>query len=113
MFAEAENSINGPTSTAYEYINMVRERGGASALVPGSHTQAEFAEAMYNERLFEFTFECMSLYDARRLGKVAEVIAKNPLAQKNGTTYSPHMEVWPIPIGEINANSELSQNEGW
>tara|TARA_B100000886_G_scaffold336759_2_gene296172 strand:- start:282 stop:1817 length:1536 start_codon:yes stop_codon:yes gene_type:complete len=113
MFAEAENSINGPTDTAYEYINMVRERGGASALVPGSHTQAEFAEAMYNERLFEFTFECMALYDTRRLGKVAEVIAKNPLAQRNGTTYSPYMEVWPIPIAEINANSELSQNEGW
>ena len=113
MFAEAENSINGPTDTAYKYINMVRERAGASPLAAGSHTKAEFHEAMYTERLFEFTFECMAMYDTRRFGKVAEVIAKNPLAQKNGTTYSPYMEVWPIPISEINANANLSQNEGW
>jgi hypothetical protein len=113
MYAEAENSLNGPTATAYEYLNMVRERGGATPLTPGSHSQAEFAELMFEERLLEFTFECQEIYDIRRLGKVQEVIEMAPLPVREGTTYQPHFEVWPIPNHELNANDKLEQNPGW
>lgn len=113
MYAEAENSINGPTATAYQYLNMVRERSDATPLTVGSHTQAEFAEVMFEERLLEFTFECQELYDIRRLGKVQEVIEMAPLPVKNGTSYQPHFEVWPIPNHELNANDQLEQNPGW
>lgn len=113
MYAEAENSLNGPTATAYEYINMVRARAGASQLIPGSHTQEEFAELMFTERLLEFTFEMQELYDVRRLGKVQEVIETAPLPVANGTVYRPDFEVWPIPNTEINANPNLEQNPGW
>ncbi|MEQ9289481.1 MAG: RagB/SusD family nutrient uptake outer membrane protein [Cyclobacteriaceae bacterium] len=113
MYAEAENSLNGPTATAYEYLNMVRERGGASALTPGSHTKEEFAELMFTERLLEFTFECQELYDIRRLGKVQEIIESAPLPVKEGTVYKAAFEVWPIPNTEVNANAELEQNPGW
>lgn len=113
MYAETENSLNGPTATAYKYLNMVRERAGATLYTPGSHTQAEFAELMFTERLLEFTFENQELYDIRRLGKVKEVIEMAPLPVKAGTVYKPAFEVWPIPNAEVNANPNLEQNPGW
>ena len=113
MYAETENSLNGPTATAYLYLNMVRERAGATPLVSGTHSQAEFAELMFTERLFEFTFENQELYDVRRLGKVEEVINMAPLPVSNGTVYKAAFEVWPIPNQEINANDKLEQNPGW
>ena len=113
MYAEAENSLNGPTTTAYEYLNMVRTRGGATPLTSGSHTQEEFAELMFTERLLEFTFENQEIYDVRRLGKVEEVINMAPLPVANGTTYQSSFELWPIPNHELNANDKLEQNPGW
>jgi len=113
MYAETENSLNGPTDIAYEYINRVRERANATPYNLGDHTKEEFAELIFTERLLEFTFECQELYDIRRLGKVQEVIEMAPLPVAEGTVYKAAFEVWPIPNTEINANSNLEQNPGW
>jgi hypothetical protein len=113
MYAETENSLNGPTTIAYDYINRVRARAGASQLIEGTHTQEEFAELIFKERLLEFTFEMQEVYDVRRLGKVQEVIETAPLPVAKGTVYKPEFEVWPLPNTEVNANSNLEQNPGW
>lgn len=116
MYAEAENEVNGPTTTAYQYLNEVRARGGASTYDPsGGLSQDEFRELIYKERFWELSFEFHEVYDIRRLGKVEEAIATNPEAIKVGTVYEPRFELWPIPISEIQTNPELNgeNNPGW
>lgn len=113
MFAELENELNGPTSTAFQYLNMVRARAKATPYTAGMANKNQFRELIYKERYFEFTFEFQEIYDIRRLGKVAEVISQSKQAQRAGTVYKPHYDLWPIPIHEINANPNLKQNPGW
>ena len=113
MFAELENELNGPTSTAFQYLNMVRARAKATTYISGSATKDQFRELIYKERYWEFTFEFQEIYDIRRLGKVAEVIAQSEQAQRAKTIYKPAFLLWPIPIHEINANPNLKQNPGY
>lgn len=114
MYAEAENELNGPTAIAYDYLNQVRLRGGASAQDPGAGlTKEEFRELMYKERFLELSFEFHEVYDIRRFGKVEEAISQNPEAQRIGTTYDPKFELWPLPLSEIQTNPNLEQTPGW
>lgn len=116
MYAEAENEINGPTTTAYQYLNEVRARGVASTYDPaGGLSQDEFRELIYKERFWELSFEFHEVYDLRRFGKVAEAIAANPEAQRAGTVYETKFELWPIPLAELQTNPELNfeNNPGW
>lgn len=114
MFAEAENELNGPTNVAYQYLNQVRLRSGASAYDPSAGlSKDEFRELIYKERFWELSFEFHEVYDIRRLGKVEEAIMQNPEAQRIGTTYDPKFELWPLPISEIQTNPNLEQTPGW
>lgn len=116
MYAEAENELNGPTATAYQYLNEIRARAGASIYDPSAGlSQDEFRELIYKERFWELSFEFHEVYDLRRLGKVAEAIAANPEAQKAGTVYEPKFELWPIPLSELETNPALNgeNNPGW
>lgn len=116
MAAEIENSLNGPTSTAYGYLNRVRAR--AKALdAPTGMTKEAFAEYVYEERYKEFSLEFQEIYDIRRLGKVEEVLAQHPeniTYQPTNTAYSPNFNLWPLPISEILANPNIPENNpGW
>jgi hypothetical protein len=113
MYAETENSLNGPTAVAYTYLNMVRSRAGASS-IPAGKTKAEFAELLYQERFKELSFEFHEVFDERRLGKVQEVISLNPEAKAVNTVYNSKFELWPIPLSEIQANPKMTENNpGW
>jgi len=109
MYAETENSLNGPTTIAYSYLNMVRSRAGASS-IPAGKTKLEFAELLYQERLKELSFEFHEVFDERRLGKVQEVISLNPEAKAVNTVYTSKFELWPIPLSEIQANPKITEN---
>ena len=116
MYAEAENEVNGPSATAYQYINEVRARGGASTYdSSGGLSQDEFRELIYKERFWELSFEFHEVYDIRRFGKVAEAIAANPEAQKVETVYESKFDLWPIPLAELQTNPQLKgeNNPGW
>lgn len=114
MFAEAENEINGPTFVAYDFLNQVRLRAGASAYDPNAGlSKDEFRELMYKERFWELSFEFHEVYDIRRFGKVEEAISQNPEAQRIGTTYDSKFELWPLPLSEIQTNPNLQQTTGW
>jgi len=115
MAAEIENDINGPTPTAYMYLNRVRARAEASD-APSGMTQDEFIDYIYEERFKELSFEFHEVFDMRRLGKVEEALARHPeniTYAPTNTAYQSHFELWPIPLAEINANPNLEQTTGW
>lgn len=113
MYSEAENELNGPTEVAYDYLNRVRSRGGASTYTPGSHTKEQFRELIIQERYWELSFEFHEVFDLRRFGLVEDAINNNFEAQLKNTTYRPDFELWPKPTKEVDANPNLQQNPGW
>ncbi|MFB9862833.1 RagB/SusD family nutrient uptake outer membrane protein [Rufibacter immobilis] len=75
MFAEAENELaGGPTAEAYEAINQVRRRGFGKAITTPDVTvdlaaglnQAQFFNALVNERSWELGGEGIRKYDLIR-----------------------------------------------
>ncbi|WP_168196313.1 RagB/SusD family nutrient uptake outer membrane protein [Echinicola soli] len=114
MLAEIENELNGPGAAALGYLNEVRERANATVYDPQAATsQEEFRELIYKERFWEFSFEFHEIFDIRRMGKVQEAIETGFETQLFGTVYDPRYELYPIPLTEIQTNSNITQNPGW
>jgi len=53
IYAESKAMSGGPDASAYEAINLVRNRAGLSDLVPGL-TATAFRDSVINERKWEF-----------------------------------------------------------
>lgn len=74
MYAEAENEINGPSSTAYNAINMVRRRGFGKPIgsadptvdIPAGLSKTDFFKYLVRERALEFGGEGIRKYDLMR-----------------------------------------------
>ena len=62
MVAEAENELNGPDA-AYDYLNKVRERAGASTVAKGSLDKEGFRQMVRDERARELCFEYTRHFD--------------------------------------------------
>ncbi len=117
MYAEAENEINnGPTSLAYDYLNMVRRRGyGLSPGVPSAVDYSGldyqgFLDAVYLERRLELAYEGHRWFDlVRRPERAVEVMKKHG---KNNI--SENKLILPIPQYIIDESDGLiTQNEGY
>ena len=70
MFAEAENEINGPTTAAYNAINMVRRRGYGLPIsststvdIPAGLSKTDFFKYIVRERALELGAEGIRKYD--------------------------------------------------
>jgi len=112
MYAEAENEINGATDAAYDAINQVRARArnGNPQAVPqdlSGLSQAEFREAVAQERLWELSFEGHRRWDLLRTGQYLTVMRAAGIAAEE------HHLLYPIPQNEIDVNPELIQNPGY
>lgn len=113
IVAEAENEINGPTTTAYKYINDIRKRARVNkddvTHVPdlSGLTRDQFREAVYLERKHELYLEGFAWYDLKRTQtfyKVQEARGERlnvPIGKYNNT--------WLIPDFEIE-NNNIPQN---
>ncbi len=117
MYAEALNE-NSSTPLAIDQVNIVRLRGGAAPL--GSMTKEELrTQIRHHERpvelAMEFGIRWFDLYRWHRGSTATEAI---------GTTLSNHNKpfaenfqdkhvVFPIPLQEININTNLDPNPGW
>jgi hypothetical protein len=110
--AEAEARQNGPTATAYGYINTVRKRAGLADLTPGLSKDA-FIAAVLQERSWELFAEADRWYDLTRTNTFLTVIPK--VVNDVYPTRSPQAKhrYYPIPLEEIQANPKLTQNPGW
>jgi hypothetical protein len=103
--AEALNEL-GQTGAAVAQANIVRARQFAtpSPLVAGS--QAQVRDAIFNERLFEFTEEAKRRSDMIRAGTFS--------AARRFKGASPGYKIlFPIPQTQIATNPLLKQNPGY
>ncbi|HSC53336.1 MAG TPA: RagB/SusD family nutrient uptake outer membrane protein [Phnomibacter sp.] len=84
MLAEAENEINGATSTAYNAINMVRRRGYGKAIntpdavvdIPAGLSKENFFKYLVRERALELGGEGVRKYDLIRWNLLGKMITE-------------------------------------
>ena len=133
MLAEAENQVNGPTSTAYDAINAVRRRGyglpvnatSVLADLPTGMSKAQFQQAIQDERARELCFEALRRTDLIRWGIFVSTMnsvgneitttapANFAYAGLGGRSVTSRHLFFPIPAAEISVNKLAVQNPGW
>ncbi len=85
MYAEAENELSGPTTTAYDAINMVRRRGygkpiatpDATVDIPSGLSKADFFKYLVRERALELGGEGIRKYDLIRWNLLAAALSES------------------------------------
>lgn len=120
MLAEAYNE-SGDIDKAVTEVNKVRERVGMPGLNSGDSwlavgSKEEMADRIRRERAYELAGEGQRYWDLKRWGLLQSSV-------KNATdifgdlmytrTYQSRHEMWPIPLVEMERNTNLTQNEGW
>jgi hypothetical protein len=117
VFAEAENEKSGPTAAAFAAINQVRARAGLAAL-PAGLSQAQFRQAVWDEREHELYAEFQSRFDTIREGRWLALMNQ----KSNVTEFASqgvcrprqtYQKLQNIPSKEIAANPLLTQNPGY
>ena len=117
IYAEAVNSGGTPTAgTAASALNLVRARAGIPTVT--GLTASAFTDSLRVERRREFAFEGQRWFDLSRWGILdATMKAKTALMQSlqpgETTVHGVTSNLFPIPVGQINSNSLLTQNAGW
>jgi hypothetical protein len=109
--AEAEIET-GDAADALVLINRVRVRAHATPYAGTTDLEAK----VRLERRLELAAEFTTVYDIRRWGTLqSEIAAEVPSQVVGGVvgTYSPKLELYPIPQTEIDVNKNLTQNPGY
>jgi hypothetical protein len=83
IFAECENQLNGPSAAAYDAVNQVRRRGYGFDITrantisdfPIGLSKEKFDDLIFQERGYEFIYECKRWWDMIRTGR-ADALAK-------------------------------------
>lgn len=107
IYAEAQaRSAAAPSSEAYAAINAVRLRAGLGELTPGLNSAA-FADAVVDERAWEFAGEWCRWFDLVRLEKVeAANASKDPGDLEPGPITKE--KYWlPVPGADAQVNPNL------
>ncbi len=120
MLAEAYNETE-QTDKAIIELNKIRSRVGMPELGSGPewldvNGKDDMAARIRKERACELAGEGQRYWDLRRWGLLKESV-------KNATdifgdlmytrTYQPRHELWPIPLVELDRNTNLQQNPSW
>ena len=125
--AEAINAQGGPTSEAYGFVNLVRNRAKVPNLTTGL-SQAQFRDSVFLERRYELALEMHGVFDSRRNWTWAKSRVEAHNAQRATLNRSPFTSsvekfgpspipdkwrLYPIPVHACELNPELTQNPGW
>ena len=106
--SEALNELNGPTQEAVDLINQVRAVAGVENISLADFNNAEaLRNHILDERGWEFWNEEIQRQDLIRHGKFISG------AIERGLPAQPFQIKFPIPQSEIEANPNLTQNEGY
>lgn len=120
MLAEAYNE-NGDLDKAVVEVNKIRARVGMPGINSGAawmkvSNKDEMTQRIRDERGRELAGEGQRYFDLRRWGILQSTV-------KNATdifgelmyerSYQPRHEIWPIPLVEMDRNTNLDQNTGW
>ena len=111
MAAEAENELNGPTS-AYQYINKVRERAFEPDQPLSGLSKEDFRLAMYDERKWELAAEGERRMDLIRWGILLDVVKTTEYRVYDpAPNIKPHHVLLPIPTEEFILNPALLESD--
>jgi len=109
LIAEAINEIEGPTTEAINYVNMIRNRAGVPEFSITDFSKDSFRDMILEERLFELYCEGIRRDDLIRHGKYIQraVDFGSPFAQEYKILY-------PLPRRAIDESEGLiTQNPGY
>lgn len=106
------------------HLNDIRTRAGMPEVDKTRYnTQAKMLELVRRERRVELAFEGQRMFDIRRLRIGEETMNGMVYGAIDPSTNAPYEAgvrsftardyYWPIPITEINTNTQLVQNPGW
>lgn len=114
MVAEAENEVNGATSTAYQYLGLVRSRCNATT-APAGMSRQDMRSYILEERGREFALENIRRYDLIRWGIYLQVMNKIGTGQNSiSKVRLTRNLLLPIPQSELNSNKAITgNNPGW
>jgi hypothetical protein len=122
MLAECDNEL-GKLDDAVALINLVRARVGMPGINSGAawleaRTKDAVFERIRHERAVEFAGEGLNYSDLRRWGLLTTLNGKTESGFTGTKVYytrsvTDRDYLWPIPGGEIDKNSSLTQNPGW
>lgn len=94
-------------------LNLLRSNRIFSYVDETFATAADLVTAILNERFKELAFEGFRLFDLKRNGlPVERLLSDAASAWQNLPANSP-LFILPIPSGEINANGNMVQNDGY
>lgn len=111
MAAEAENELNGPES-AYQYINVVRERAYDPAQPLSGLSKNELRVSIYDERRWELAGEGHRRMDLIRWGILEETLkSTRHCAYDPVGNFKPHHVKFPIPEEELLLNPALLESD--
>ena len=119
MRAEALIELNQLTAEVYTLINTVRQRVNmptVQSVEGASLSQAALRDVVRHERRVELAFEGLRFYDLKRWGDIQNAFNRAIADNVNGYTpiFLPGKStVFPIPLSELNVNSNLVQNPVW
>jgi hypothetical protein len=107
VYAEAQARSEGtPNALAYDCINAIRHRAGLSSL--SGLSGSGFADAVVQERAWEFAAERIRWFDLVRLEKVAEANSnKDPTDLQPIGAMTEKNYVFPLPFSETSVNPNL------
>jgi hypothetical protein len=125
--AEAENELNGPTTSAYEALNAIRRRAywnpyssqqekpsNGTPLELSGLSKEQFRQAVQDERYREFVTEGNRWFDLKRwhilVKTIKEKVPADDLKYKNISTRNYYL---PVPETQIVLNPNLQQNWGY
>lgn len=110
--AEALNELGNPGGAA-TLVNQIRTRVNLPNTT--ATTQADMRLAIEKERRLELAFEGHRWFDLKRTGRAIDVVnaAVGPNNQPLGYQLTPNRLVWPIPQGDLDKNTKLTQNPGY
>ena len=121
LFAEAENELSGPTQAAYDALNAVRARANVAPL--SGLSQAQFRQAVWQERSWELYGEFQARFDLIREGRylavmnsfttVADFQGHRVGGQPVCRPRQAYQKLLNIPQRELAANPLLTQNPGY
>lgn len=116
MLAEAQNE-QGKTAEAEANVNLVRSRAGVATL--SGLDQTAMRQAIIDERVLELSGEGHRFFDLVRWGLADDYMGANSLHGSNPKSLSggifqenKHEYLW-IPVSELSANENLTQNPGY
>lgn len=115
MYAEAVlRGGTGSSADALNYVNQLRERayGNQSGNITSGELTLDF---ILDERARELYWEGHRRTDLIRFGHFTSNTYLWPWkgGTAEGTSTSNHLELFPIPSSDLNANPKLTQNQGY